>query len=205
MLAQADSSATSKNATPKKVIGICGPPGCGKSTLARMLQGEIAQARRIDIDDYQSFTEQTLAELDQWVKDGADYNKFQLPELVAALDNHPAATPLIFETHFGRGHQASGRYIDTLIWIDVPLDIALARNLQTFIQQLGDTANSEANPEQLSWLTQYLQGYTTSIRHTLTLQRQYIRPGADIFLDGTQPTELLCQQAIQQLAAAKYL
>jgi uridine kinase len=198
MLAQADSSATSKNATPKKVIGICGPPGCGKSTLARMLQGEIAQARRIDIDDYQSFTEQTLAELDQWVKDGADYNKFQLPELVAALDNHPAATPLIFETHFGRGHQASGRHIDTLIWIDVPLDIALARNLQTFIQQLGDTA-------ELSWLTQYLQGYTTSIRHTLTLQRQYIRPGADIFLDGTQPTELLCQQAIQQLAAAKYL
>lgn len=199
MLPQAET-----NAPTKDVIGICGPPGCGKSTLARLLQAKIPHAKRIDIDDYQSFTEQTLTELDQWVKEGADYNQFQLPELVSALDNHPEEIPLIFETHFGRGHQASGRYIDTLIWIDIPLDIALARNLQKIIQQFGETADGESNPQQSTWLSQYLQGYTTSIRHTLTLQRQYIRPAADIFLDGTQPAEQLSQQLLQQLTA-KYL
>ncbi|BFM15346.1 hypothetical protein R50073_15290 [Maricurvus nonylphenolicus] len=196
-------------AAPNKVIGICGPPGCGKSTLANLLQDKIPLAKRIDIDNYQSFTQQSLNELDQWVKDGADYNLFQLPELVSALDRQPTETPLIFETHFGRGHQASGQYIDTLIWIDIPLDIALARNLQKFSQQFSEAIRIDADKDQihqqqLTWLSQYLQGYTSSIRHTLTLQRQYIRPEADIFLDGTLPAEQLCQQVIQQLAA-KYL
>jgi adenylate kinase family enzyme len=197
-----------------QVIAICGPPGCGKSTLATHLAQKLPGCCRIDIDDYQSFTQQSLEALDQWVKDGADYNQFVIEKLgedleqlkkeqtIKASATGPATdsvSPILFETHFGRGHNDSGQHIDTLIWIDIPLDIALARNLKSFCQDFTSTNDASEHHQQLHWLSQYLEGYSASIRHTLTLQRQYIRPDADIFVDGTLPSEQLAEQLLRSI------
>lgn len=191
-----------------QVIAICGPPGCGKSTLAAHLAQKLPGSCRIDIDDYQSFTQQSLDSLEQWVKDGADYNQFVISNLGDDLQqlkqgqpikDSAAGSPIIFETHFGRGHNDSGRYIDTLVWIDIPLDIALARNLRSFCLDFANTNDASEHHQQLHWLSQYLEGYSASIRHTLTLQRQHIRPAADIFVDGTQTPEQLAEQILHSI------
>ncbi len=198
------------------VIAICGPPGCGKSTLASHLAQKLPNCRRIDIDDYQSFTQQSLSALDQWVIDGADYNQFSIAQLDDDLQRLKhgqtskvpgtgatlsSGSPILFETHFGRAHHHSGQYIDTLIWIDIPLDMALARNLRSFCLNFMDAKDASEHHQQLHWLSQYLEGYSASIRKTLTLQRQHIRPGADIFVDGTQAPEQLAEQILSLITA----
>jgi uridine kinase len=180
------------------VIGIAGPPGSGKSTLAAGLAGLLGDTVVIDMDHYQRFTDQPLEALAAWAARGADPNEFEMPLLAAHLLalqrgeaivdpttglTRPPRHQIVFETHFGRAHRATGAVIDHLLWLDVPPDIALARNLRAFVRPLMDPAWPPLRrAEALAWIDGYLEQYLGGVAPLLHLQAARVRPDADLLV-----------------------
>lgn len=180
------------------VIAVAGPPGAGKSTLAAALALELGEASLLAMDRYQQMTEAPIEEVARWAERGADYDELPVPwlaEHLAALRRgetivDPASGApiapgryIVFETHFGRAHRATGPLIDLLLWLDTPPDVALARNLRAFIgPMLQPAARAEALADGLGWIDDYLANYLCVVQRLVRLQAERVRPGADLFV-----------------------
>jgi hypothetical protein len=212
------------------IIGICSPPGGGKSSLCRSLAEVFSSSSIIHYDHFQHVTEQSINEVAQWSESGGDYDQLDFPELAHALSQlklgQGAADPLtqqpilasdflLFETPLGRAHAQTGKYIDVSIWIDVPLDVALARVLkdaaENFLTDHGLTQGVAADVNVdlelikkntthfLSWQVEYINNYSECIRDLLISQREKLLPLADIVVDGSQALSDVVNQSIKQL------
>lgn len=185
---------------PVFVVGIAGPAGAGKSTLARALAEALGGATLIHIDDYQRVTEQPLRQIAQWLERGADFDAFTiplLPEHLARLKRGETVLDpvslreivprryLVFETHFGRAHRATGQHIDLLAWVETPLDIALARNLRDLLRPLVSDPRVVPERSRFAWLDDYLASYLGSLRDLLQLQAERVGGAADVVVDGS--------------------
>lgn len=197
---------------PARVVALCGPPGSGKSTLAAALAKHLgADACRVDHDDYDHGTRQSIAELQDWSTAGAAYEALPAPDLVRALsalrqgrgaENPNAgcaiapAPVILFESHFGRAHRDTAPLIDFVIWLDTPLDIALARKLTDFLRSPG-------GPPPVGWLGDYLDNYQAVVGMLLRQQRERVRPGADLVLNGEADLDAQSQAALEAIAALR--
>ena len=94
------------------VIALCGPPGAGKSALARAMISLRPAYKAIDHDAFPNQTARSFADIKAWFERGGDPNEFPLPELEARLDTLSADQSfpaLLFETPFGRTHRRTGQ------------------------------------------------------------------------------------------------
>ena len=113
----------------------------------------------------------------------------QMPMVMRALQDrsadHLSVAPfsIVIETQFGRAHRATGALIDFSIWIDVPLEVALARKVKAFTAAALAGEPSSAH-ERLQWLDGYLAGYLALVRRLLLVQAEKVRPQADLVIDG---------------------
>ncbi len=193
------------------VVGIAGPPGSGKSALGRALSVAAVDADVLDFDDFQKATEQPIADIAAWAERGGSYDELpRAPGLIAGLQSlrsgkdivEPggrrikASELLVFETHYGRAHTATAGFIDYLCWIEVPLDVALARKLRDFLEEFRRARQSDGS---YTWFEGYLDNYLGSVHDMLTEQRTRVKPGADLVLDGTRSPDRLAQQILQAL------
>lgn len=193
------------------VIAISSPPGGGKSKLCEALTRHYSNSSYIDYDCFQNVTEHPIFEICDSLRDTDDYDHFSLPELVQALGNIKQRRPIFipsrnttfiaeklvfFETPFGRAHNEMAAFIDYLIWIDVPLDLALARNFREFLSQ---TIQSETSLNEFNiWAKQYLSAYVDQVRPLLIDQKAKIASSADYVIDGNQSFEELLDDVIDK-------
>jgi uridine kinase len=183
------------------VIAVSGPPGAGKSTLVAGLARALSGAGAIHMDGYDNMTRLPIETVARWYREGADIDAFDFPQLQADLQRlkHGPGKYLLFETQFGRAHRATGRHVDLLIWIDTPLDIALARN----VQALAGGFLAERSPEQLAgrlrWLQDYVGNYLGTVRELVGMQAQRVAPAADIVIDGQASPEQMVRAAQEQI------
>lgn len=201
------------------IIAVCGPPGSGKSTFATALAKEI-DAVVVDMDHYQTFTDQSLdeviANLSETTSTENFYASFEVPQLSEDLQqlrqglsvtipsqkgSQPLQTTsaIIFETHFGRAHPNTGQLIDFLIWLDCPLDIAMARKLGSFLDEFLSNHISSQHRDQITWLNRYVQQYQTGVRTTLDIQSRTIPPQADFRLEANQSIEDMVDKTLHAL------
>ena len=183
------------------VVAIAAPPGGGKSSLAKALTAMIPDSAMLQFDGYERATERPVEEIVEALKEGTDFAHLVSPALARDLEalkqGHSIVDPLtgnrispckylFFEMPLGREHGASARFIDLVVWIDVPLDLALARKLGDFTAYFlrGDRIGEPT--EFVRWLEGYLASYIRGIRQTLLFQRQKVRAQADIIVDGTE-------------------
>ncbi len=140
----------------------------------------------------------------RWLREGADPDMLAIPgladDLAALKSGRPVADPLtgnaitpgryvLLETQFGRRHVATGRHIDFLVWIDTPLDLALARKLRQLAAGID-----ERDAAFVPWLRGYLESYLDLVSESLRVQRDTVRAQADLIVDGTQhPAAVLAQ------------
>jgi uridine kinase len=195
------------------VIAIAGPPGAGKTLLVEALESRLESACSIYCDDYQKITDKPIEEVAQWSTEGIQYDDFVIPQLAQDLeklkDNVPVINPvsgvriaparfIIFETLFGREHGESGQLIDYLVWLDVPLDLALARKLRSFVDMFNHDDHADVCMRNLAWMHHYLQDYMAGTRKLLGMQREIIMASADLVVNGEDEVDILAQEIMQQ-------
>ncbi len=168
------------------LIGVAGYPGSGKSSLVAALAEAFGEAPVVRMDDYENMTRMPIAALERWMKEGADIDAFAFPRLEEQLRRLKASSGAfaLFETQFGRAHRATGQLIDVLIWVDTPLDVALARNVRATLSGLLREPNADELPGRLRWLHGYLDNYLGIVRSLLVMQKERVLPGAEIIVDG---------------------
>jgi len=197
-----------------RIIAIAAPPGAGKSSLARALAQQLDNAAVIYFDHYQMATEKPVDEIMDWMKSGADFNDFDIPYLARDLgllkqgdsisdpisgESIEATSHILFEMPFGREHSQSAAFIDYLLWIDVPLDVALARKVSEFTQDYIAANEPDSCQQYIEWQAQYLNHYLGGIRQTLDIQRLRISKDADMILDGMLSVKNMAQQALEAI------
>ncbi len=188
------------------VVGLSGVPGSGKSTLLHLLLRDFSAAQAVYYDRFDPGM--TDAQICDWVARKGDPNELICADLIRELTRQTqiqagAQRPpplVLFETAFGRMHHTTGAFIDFLVWIDTPLDIALSR----VILVSGDLARRkqtrEATAEFIAWITRYMQDYPL-LHEMYASWNTKIASKADLVLDGKQPTELLAASVKTALAA----
>lgn len=147
-----------------QVIAISGVTGVGKTTLTDAL----AQTLTAIVLRWDDFDDISISPIDyvDWYHRGKNYNEWDYQKLADVLKSlkaeqsvmHPTFKQLlqpmeyiIFDAPLGPLHPQTGRYIDTCIYLSLPLDISLCRHL------IRDFKENERTKEELvSELEYYL-------------------------------------------------
>ena len=175
------------------VLALAGIPGAGKSTLTRQLHTTFPRSRVVYYDEFETITRMGHEQVRAWFGRGGDPNEFELAELIAELTRQTQRPPegtgrplVIFETPFGRMHRTTGAFIDFLVWIDTPLDIALARATLAFLHTAKREKTGNLALAFIQWQEQYMLNYPL-VRPMYVKQRDTILRAADLVIDGNSP------------------
>lgn len=188
------------------VVGISGPIGSGKTSVACGLAALLGNSELVHFDDYQTLTHGPLADFVGWTERGADFNELVITGLAEHLEHLLRSAPIdapnpeaessnpdfiIFETPFGRAHEATGRFIGTQVWIDAPLDVALSRKMKEYVHGFLNEHPASRHSDCLKWMESYLAQYEAGIHGLMQLQEERLKDCADIHVDGTQPLQAI--------------
>ena len=196
------------------VVAVAAPIGGGKTSLVKAIANKLKDATTIHYDHYEKTTQEPVHNLVQWMKNGANFNDFIAPNLSYDLDRlkrgESVIDPLtqmkiaskkyiIFEMPLGKEHQDTKGYIDLLIWIEIPLDIALARKVKEFTDMFLTKHKQEGYKDCIVWLNKYIDNYLNVVRDVLQIQKKAVRAKADIIIDGQLDFETMVQNATQEI------
>jgi uridine kinase len=201
----------SQTTQPSYVIAISGPSGAGKSTLIQALSPRLGTAVALRIDDYEATS--IYPDTTQWLAEGADPNMFHTPQFIADvrtlrsgrsifLPNTSAAIHpthfLILEEPFGRGREQMRDLIDFVVYIDLPLEIALARK----ILRQNAFLPWEQDPDVfIDHLREFLVWYLSVGRDFYLAIRDRVLRECDLVVDGSRPTEELVEAIVSMVRA----
>ena len=184
--------------TPAVTISIAAPPGGGKTTLSRLLAAKLGDVPILHFDDYEAFTRRGPAEVEAWLSRGAPIGEIAAPGFAEELARlrRSGARHVVVDAPVGRAHPATAAMIDVLIFLDTPLDIALARVIHHQASLAAQSTVPAAARDFTSWLEGYLRNYAGFMRRTYDVQRATVMPQADLVLDGTLTPERLVELAL---------
>lgn len=200
----------------RPVIAVAAPIGGGKTSLATAIASRLGEASLLYYDRYERATAGSVDDLVRWMENGARIDDLAVPGLAEDLSRltrgEPATDPvtgasipagrwIVLETPLGREHTATASFIDLLIWIDTPLDVALARKIREFVVDFPARAGQADTRAFLSWLGNYLDHYLRVVHRMLEIQRERVPLQADVILDGRGDFETLLRQALEAIRA----
>ncbi len=181
------------------IIGISGKTGAGKSSLSKILASRL-RATLIEWDEFDVLSTEPEDYI-FWFHNGQNYSEFKRESLAAVLDQlkngksiiHPVTKEnlisknfIIFDAPLGRLHHETGRYIDTMLHIEVPLDILLCRRI---LRDLKEATTNDILDE--------IQFYLNHSR-PLFLDTD-LKKSADLIIDGMLPLEQEAQIVMNYL------
>lgn len=189
------------------VVGVSGISGAGKSTLIQKLS-ELLKATAIFWDDFDEISK-APEDYVQWYKSSKNYDDWVYTDLSEALrqlkTGHTVLCPatkkelqpteyILFDAPLGYCHRETGKYIDFLICLDTPPDIALARRL---LREHRSSTNTKIILEDLEY-------YLTHSRPLFILSQE--EKECDLSIDGSLSIQDQCEKALlalQHTRAAK--
>ena len=155
------------------VISIASISGGGKTTIVNALMNRLNNAAALCFDDY-NFDE--YIEYDSWLKNGADYNEWDLTPLKNDIDKLMGQTEyILLDYPFAHKNKSITPYIDISVYIDTPLDVALVRRI------LRDMPYAPGDQ-----IREYILDYIKYERPLYQLMIDNIMPDSDIVVDGLQ-------------------
>ena len=196
------------------VIAVAAPIGGGKTALVRALAARLGNATAIHFDRYEKVTREPVERLHDWIAKGANFDDFNVPGLAEDLkrlkrgesitdpftkEETPSGKYIVFEMPLGRERTETASLIDLLIWVEVPLDVALARKLKEFTSFFLEKQPGDAYRDCLAWMDTYLDHYLKVVRRVLHIQKARVSAAADLILDGQADVEAMVREATGEI------
>jgi len=155
------------------VISIAAVSGGGKTTITSYLKGQLQNSKTISFDDYDFDGPDNIIE---WIDNGCNPDEWDLSPLIRdikKLVNEPLDY-IILDFPFAYLHTKTREFIDFAVFIDTPLDIAMARRI------MRDFKNGSAEDIKLdleNYILRGRRGYLDMLNTT--------KPNSDLIVDGT--------------------
>lgn len=197
-----------------KVIGLSSYTGGGKTTLAHRLAG-LLDATLLIWDDYDEAGFVTHPkDWRSWLAEGGNNNAWSASRLAEDLSklkrgeaitsvkdgsSHPPTPYIVVEAPLGYEHLETGKSIDFMVFIDTPLDVAMARRILR--DYFGE--NSTLSVEQAKMLETEMESYLEFSRAAYLNMDKTVKLSADMMVDGTLPVEDLAMQIVARLESEK--
>ncbi len=195
------------------VVGISSPSGGGKTTVAWRVSELLPDAVTITFEDY-DFDTIHPESIRQWLEKGADCNSWKTPKLTDDLRKLKAGQAIvspvdgqaivprghvIFDAPLGYAHAETAGFIDFMVFIDTPLDVAMAGRLLRDLPSASTNGSINADESLKAQLTAYLD---YGRRAYLEMDVQ-IKPRCDLVLNGCQPLDDLASQIVEAVSARR--
>jgi uridine kinase len=186
-----------------KIVGISGVSGSGKTTLAQSL-GKAVNATTIFWDDFDPISEGP-SDYVEWFENSRDCNDWKYDALAEVLRSLKQGKTLVcpatqrrlvpteyivFDAPLGYEHQATGQWIDFLIFLDTPPDVALARRLIRDYRSLAHPSGDKILKEVEDYLSSTRPVYLASYEK---------KNESDLLLDGSLSSDALLSEALNAL------
>ncbi len=162
-----------------KVIAIAAVTAGGKTTVVNELRKRLPRCTSLHFDDY-TF-EGEVEDFRQWVLDGADYNVWNLAPLKADIEEISRSGKydfLLLDYPFAYLNSMIRDYIDCAVFIDTPLDIAMARRV---LRDMKDASADEIRKE--------MEFYLDFSRIAYVQMLEAVLPSSDYVVDGSKDVE----------------
>lgn len=162
-----------------KIIAIAAVTAGGKTTIVNEIKKQIAKVESLHFDDY-SFQGE-VDDFNAWVMQGANYNVWDLSPLIediCRIKERSDCNYLLLDYPFAYCHEELGKYIDCAIFVDTPLDIAMARRV---LRDMKDASAEEIRRDMEMYLKYARVAYVQMLKDVL--------PSSDFVIDGTKELE----------------
>lgn len=170
-----------------KIIAIGAVTAGGKTTLVNAIKDKLTRTASLHFDDY-SFDGE-VNDFYKWASDGANYNVWDLSPLKTDIEkiiNSDRYDYLLLDYPFAYQNKMIKDYLDCCIFIDTPLDIALARKV------LRDMKESSADD-----IRYEMDVYLKYARIAYVQMLQDILPISDYVIDGTKELKIIINEAME--------
>jgi uridine kinase len=194
------------NDLPAFVITVSGVSGAGKSSTVRAIAALLGDASCFYFDDYGEAMQQPEDGL-RWIAEGADLTAFRLPQFGEDVRRlrwgEAVVTPtgrrvepasfLVIEEPFGAGRHDMANLVDFSVFIDTPMEVALARRLLESVERW------EGSPEQrMHWIGNYLNAYLfEGMREVYIAINARVQERSQLTLDGLKPIEENARRVVE--------
>ena len=169
-----------------KIIAIAAVTAGGKTSAVKSIVAKMPNATSLHFDDY-SF-EGEVEDFYQWVKTGADDNVWNLTPLKNDIDKLITSNKydyLFLDYPFAYRNDLIKDYIDCAIFIDTPLDIALARRV---LRDMKEASLEEILCEMENYIKYERVAYLQMLKDILS--------SSDYVIDGSKDLETIVEEII---------
>ena len=171
-----------------KIIAIGAVTAGGKTTVVNALKARLPRTASLHFDDYTFDGEPD--DLTQWVSKGEEfYNVWDLSPLKADVEkiiNSGEYDYLLLDYPFAYQNKMMKDYLDCCIFIDTPLDIAMARRV---LRDMKDASADEIRNE--------MNTYLNSARICYVQFLEDILPDSDYVIDGSKGLEDIINETLK--------
>ncbi|OAB47170.1 hypothetical protein [Paenibacillus antarcticus] len=173
------------------VISIAAVSGGGKTTITSLLRDRLKDSKVLFFDDYE--LEEYPVDICEWVDKGADYNEWNLAPLVYDVQNLISKNEqklkyLLLDYPFAYLNNGLGAFIDFTVFIDTPLDIAMARRL---LRDYNEASFNDLHNDMIFYLSRGRAAYQEMIKS--------VKPNSDCIIDGSNPPEMIVDQIFKEI------
>ena len=178
------------------VVSINSVSGGGKTALATALHRSLSQSALFCFDDFYD-SNVYPEDFYEWSRRGADITKFDCPGMRNAVDEEiqrGKAKQIVLDYPFGRRHLRFADIIHLAVFIDTPLDVAMARR----ILRDYSVKNQEVSAEVLKNLRSELTHYLAKARHPY-LDTYKDKEVSDLILDGWRSLDDLKSEVLARI------
>lgn len=163
------------------IIAIAAVSGGGKTTITTQLNQKFPKSKALYFDEYDFEGPEDIL---GWVERGADCHEWNLSPMLNDLISMLTVSPkqqldfIFLDYPFAYMHKYLKEYINLTVFIDTPLDIAMARRV------LRDYKNSS-----VIGILNDLENYLSRGRKAYLNMLTTIKPNSDLIIDGTLPLD----------------
>lgn len=172
------------------VIAIAAVSGGGKTTITTQLNKKLHKSKALFFDDYEFDGPNGICD---WVERGADYNEWNLTPLIndlcSLLSNSVLSLDyILLDYPFAYKHSEMSKYIDFTIFIDTPLDIAMARRI---LRDFKEISSDNIQKDLDIYLSRGRLAYLEALNS--------IKPNSDFIIDGSLPLDVIVNQIYERI------